>query len=379
MTDQLATLLDDEADGLPVPAPDVQTIMTSGRRLRHRRQSAIAIGCAAALAVFGAGLSLVLDQAGDRANKPDSDRGQVVGEMPDVAAFGEGSTIYLGDVAATVPNTVHSLHYTSAGVLVRSNARGGASDGSGPENLSLVSPEGEVTDLGILPAGQVGPATDPAQSVYVLAQPVGNGFEAVFYESTTGDEVRGIPLPDLPMSYWAVPPLALDGDVLYVGYKKSTIAINWRAGDEHEVPGMSGGAPSVAGGRAVIDRNDRYEVLDVETGATLLVVGRGTGAGALQLSPDGNFAALARGQDFQVSESATPRLEVYDVAKGTRIDRQETVSSSFGWTPAGTLFWIDGDTIHRCDPATGTCTSTSLAADLGKDPDLRLGGRVYDS
>ena len=91
-----------------------------------------------------------------------------------------------------MPGTLHSLHYTSVGVLTRSNPNGGASDGSGPESLTLVSADGTTTDLGTIPEG-VGPATDPDEPVYALAEKSGDGFRAVVRDATTGEEVGSIP------------------------------------------------------------------------------------------------------------------------------------------------------------------------------------------
>ena len=64
---------------------------------------------------------------------------------------------------------MHSLHYTSAGVLVRSNPNDGGSDGSGPESLTLVQYDGSTVPLGTIPEG-VGPATSPVEPVYVLSR-----------------------------------------------------------------------------------------------------------------------------------------------------------------------------------------------------------------
>lgn len=93
-------------------------------------------------------------------------------------AYGVGSRVVIGDVVAQVPDSVHSLHYTSVGVLVRSETRTTAPrTAPGPESLTLVHDDGSTVDLGTVPEG-VGPATDPEQPYYALAERSGDGFEA---------------------------------------------------------------------------------------------------------------------------------------------------------------------------------------------------------
>ena len=293
-------------------------------------------------------------------------------------AFGNGSRIVVGDEVASVPDTVHSLHYTSVGVLVRSNPHDGASDGSGPESLTLVRWDGSTKDLGTVPEG-VGPATDPSQPYYALAEADGDGFVAVVRDADTGDEVERLPLPDEPRSYWEVPPLGLSGDTLYVGYRKTTAAVDLETGESHLVDGLPGGIPDVSGGRAVVASGDNTLVVDVATGDTVAEIPVAgdpmDGEGGVRLSPDGRFA-LVWTVDPETYETVDP-LQVFDLSTG---DEQDFSGDpwAWGWSPDGDLFKVGDGTITTCDAASGACKDTAVPGGVGTG-NLRLGGLVYES
>lgn len=373
MTERLSQLMHAEVDALDIPLPRAGATLTAGRRLRTRHRVTQAVAGVAAVAVVGSGAALWMGRGHDTAHDPVTTR--------DAApfAYGIGSKIFVGDQVAIVPDTVHSMHYTSAGMLVRSNPNDGASDGSGPEDLTLVRWDGTTKALGTIPEG-VGPATDPDQPYYALAEADGDGFVAVVRDAETGDEVERVALPDLPSSYWDMPPLGLSGDTLYVGYKSSTVAVDWHTGDHHVVGGLPGGIPEVYGGHAVILDGDTAEVVDADSGETLVDVpvagDPNAGEGGVDLSPDGRFA-LAWAVDPTTYEPAAT-FEVYDVATGSA---QEFPGAPYGWgwTADGDLFQVKGDTVTTCDAATADCVDTPAPAQVGTDTQVRLGGRVYES
>jgi hypothetical protein len=371
MTERLSQLLHDEATGLDLPAPDPHRILSDGRRLRRRRRVTAGLAAAAVVAVLaGAGVAAI--QAGG------ADRGEPApaGDVPSPVVYGVGSRIALDDDVATVPDTVHSLHYTSEGVLVRSNPRGGASDGSGPESLTLVRWDGSTTDLGTIPEG-VGPATDPEEPVYVLAEARGDGFAAVVRDAETGEQVEEVPLPDLPPSYWEVPPLALDGNTLYVGYKKSTAAVDLGTGEHRIVDGMAGGLPEVQGHHA-FTRAGRsgLTVLDTITGEDVLRVETEEYAWGT-LSPDGRYLRIESEGALEGGTFVEPdSIDVYDVVKGTSVEIAGD-PYGWGWTPGGELFRIAAGTVTTCDPGTGECAEAP--APLPGKGEVRVGGRLYES
>ncbi|UAL28934.1 hypothetical protein K8W59_14085 [Nocardioides rotundus] len=367
MTDRLATLLHDEADRLDVPAPPAADILRGGRRIRRRRRLAAGGAALALAAVAGTGAAVLLDR------EPAS---QVAAEPtgPDYrTVYAAGSTVVVDGARATVPGAVHDMLYTSAGVLVRSNQNGGSSDGSGTETLTLVGPDGQATPLGTMPEG-VGPATDPDQAVYALAEPDGEGFVAVVRDVRTREVVARVPLPDLPMSYWDVPPLSLSGDTLYAGYKSSTWAVDWPTGEGgREVPAIGGGLQEISAGRVVDGSEGKARVVDLATGAEVLSVDTGPDAWS-QLSPDGTRLLVTV---YGRSESVTT---LYDVESGRSRELPTPAMRNgmgFGWRWAsdGRAVTRDGDQLLTC--GLDACDRTPTADGLSGD--LRYGGGRLES
>lgn len=376
MTERLAQLMHDEVTDLDTPPPDPAAVLSRGRRLQRRQRLTTGAAALAVTAVVAttAGLVGIGGIGGDSGAREVGPAGPGASETT-APAYGVGSRIHLGDEVAQVPDTVHSLHYTSAGVLVRSNANGGASDGSGPESLTLVRYDGSTVDLGTIPEG-VGPATDPSEDVYVLAEARGDGFVAVVRAAETGEVTQEVPLPDLPPSYWEVPPLALDGDTLYVGYKRESVAVDLATGEASPAAGLDGGLPDVSGGRTVFNSiaAEEVTVLDARTGEELLsvpVLGSGS------LSPDGEYLQLLSPGSAMLGPSTSP-FEVYDVDSGSSVTIDQP-AEGWGWTAGGELFRVSGDTLTTCDPGSGACEESPLAEPLGKNADVRLGGQLYES
>lgn len=397
MTDRLTTLLHSEVDDLRLPPPPTRAVLERGRTLRRRRQVSTALTATAAAVAMGT--ALLLSLPGGRSNTAP----EPTSPPADLAAFAVGSDLYVGGERTALPSTVHSLHFTSAGVLVRSNPNGGSSDGSGPETLTLVTTDGRTVDLGEVPEGH-GPATDPDLPYYVLAEADGDATYAVVRDVVSGDVVERLELPDLDPGGWSVPPLALSGRTVYARFGSTTIAVDTRTGATEET---SADALSVRGGRFADTSGDRRVVRDARTGATLLEVPMPAGShGWLDLSPEGDYALrfieeLADGAEITESR-------VYDVSAGTSVTIQGA-PWDLGWTPDGHVFRVDGDVVTTCSPVTGRCTEeqvsierervpepvertetvcdrngencgTSVWTDAGQDPNrVVLGGRTYES
>jgi hypothetical protein len=262
--------------------------------------------------------------------------------------------------------------FTSEGALVRSNENGGASDGSGPETLTLVRADGSTVDLGTVPEG-VGPATDPSQPLYALAEKDGDGFVAVLRDVRTGDEVGRVALPDEPPSYWDVPPLALEGDAVFVGYKKSAWAVNWRNGEAREVPNATGGIPDIAGGRMVTGDGDAVSVVDVADGEELVTVSI-DGYGYGELSPDGSNLVVTVEEAADTFESSAT---LHSVDTGESLELPTPKGGwNWSWTPQGDALNVGPDGITVCDLDTG-CRREPLPS--GFDGDVKPGGQRFES
>jgi hypothetical protein len=385
VTERLSALLHEEADALAVPPVDQAAIFAQGRLTRSRRTTMF-LAAAAVLAVVGTGTVLALNGSDDDRNGEANDSVASDGPSRGVVAYGAGSTVVVDGTTATIPDTLHSLHYTSVGVLTRSNPHDGASDGSGPESLTLIASDGTTTDLGTIPEG-VGPATDPDEPVYALAEKSGDGFRVVVRDALSGDEVGSVPLPDLPMSYWPVPPLALDGDIVYAGFEEEAYAVNWRTGEMQPAAGVDGGIPEVFGGfaldygeKAVEGRLDLVvSVVDAATGASALVVPLEEDEyGSGSISPDGRFlrfSAMDKSRDQGGAFAVPESVDVYDLTTGHMVELSG-VSYGWGWTSGGFAFRVSGRDLEVCDPVTGAC-ETEVASNFAHD--VKLGGNTYES
>lgn len=371
MTEHLRVLMRDEADHLEIPHPPTTEILGAGRSIRQRRRLTAGTAALALAAVAGTGAIALLD------GRPTAD----VANEPAVPAYSlvyaSGSTVVLDGTRASVPGVVHDLQYTSEGVLVRSNQSGGVSDGSGTESLTLVGAGGETVDLGVMPEG-VGPATDPDQPVYALAEPSGDGFVAVIRDVRTRAEMARVPLPDLPMSYWEVPPLSLSGDTLYAGFKNSTWAVDWPTGEgARTVPGVDGGLPEIAGDRAVAGSERQVRIVDVTTGEEVLSV-ETDGYAFGQLSPDGSRLLITSEPDTASAERVTT---LYDTGSGRSrelptLPSVEGNSAGWSWAPDDRAVTPDGRQLLICD-LTG-CETDLILDGLNLD-DLRYGGGRRES
>ncbi|WP_193605128.1 PQQ-like beta-propeller repeat protein [Nocardioides dongkuii] len=366
MTDLLRTLMRDEAAHLDVPPPPATEILAGGhRRVRRRR---VGVGATALAVTAVAGLAVGAAVTGDGSDRPAdvADPGPTYGVV-----LADGSRVAVGEGLATVPGTVHDLVFTSEGALVRSNQNDGASDGSGPEALTLVRPDGSTVDLGTIPEG-VGPATDPSESVYALAEQDGDGFVAVLRDVRTGEEVDRVPLPDRPPSYWDVPPLALDDDHVYVGYRKETWAVDRETGEVQQVVGGPGGIPDVAGGRMATTRDASVAVTDPVTGEELMVQPI-DGFGFSELSPDGTHLAVTTENEETFGESTT----LYAVDTGESLDLPALGAGwGWSWTPQGDALAVGKKGITVCDVVDG-CSEQPLPA--GFAGDVKPGGQRFES
>jgi hypothetical protein len=377
MTERLSTLLHDEATALDVPPPTAAAVLSRGRRLQRRRRTVTWGASLAALAVIG-GAAVTASSLGGADTATDD--APAVAQPGTGPAFSIGTTVYLdgGRTLATVDDkSIKSLYYTSAGLLVR-HGNNPYSDGGGPQRFSLVTPEGAVRPIGVVTEETVA-ATDPEQPYLAYAETTGGTTEVVLRDLRDDTEAARIALPSgLSWGGWPAPPVALSGDLVYVGTDDTMRAVNWRTGEITEVDTVDPGYPDISAGRSVSGGEQEVTVVDVATGDTLLDVplddfGFGT------LSPDGHFVKVDSGMDPGAG------VDVYDVETGASVTIE---GEGFGWSPDSDLFSVHGSRLTTCEPTTGECTSTSLdltvEPESSQDPedftdDLKLGGLTYES
>jgi hypothetical protein len=375
MTERLSSLLHDEADTVDIPAPRAAEVLVRGHRIRRRQRLTTGAAVIAVLGVVVGGVAAVQSMRGDG-----PDTGHDVTSTNDLAqgpVFADGTTVYLdgGNTKANVDDkAIKSLYYTSAGVLVR-HGNNPYSDGGGPMRFSLVRDDGSVQPLDVT-FEEVVPSTDPTQPYLAYAQVTDGTVEVVVLDVTSDTEVARVPVPgNLSWGGWRAPPVALEGDHVYVGADDVMRVVDWRTGQVEETTTIPAGYPDIQAGRSVQSAGSELTVVDVATGDVLLTLPAAAETfPTLQLSPDGRYAALSA---MNALGGPDVPLEVYDVDTGSHVSLDGAFSYS-GWSPSDQLFVVEGKKLTTCEPDTGECTDSQLTFDVNPN-DVKLGGRTYES
>ncbi|HEU4811642.1 MAG TPA: hypothetical protein VFT00_05855 [Nocardioides sp.] len=369
MTDRLATLLREEADRLLVPAPAAEAVLARGRGIRRRRHLGTGAAALAVVAALGVGFALTTGGGQGRAVDP---AGPATGHG---AVFTLGTTVYYDGGAHHVSiddKAIKSTYYTSVGLLVR-HGNNNASDGGGPQRFSLVTPDGDVQHVSVVTEETV-PGVDPRQPYLAYTEVTDGTVEVVVHDVATDAEVARVEMPGhFRWGGWSGPPVALSGDIVYVGTNDVTRTVNWRTGEIGTTDNVPRGYPDVDGGRTVAQDDQEHEVIDVATGKVLLTIPPQK-YGFVKLSPDGRFATIDAGDGTS--------FDVYGVDDGTKVTL-DGGSFDYGWSPDGDLFTVRGHHVVTCSPATAECTtgSETIPSEGGgvAPDDLRYGNQTFES
>ncbi len=356
MTERLSTLLHDEAQFLEIPAAPAASILAEGRTRRRRQSLGTGLAAASVIAVATAGALISADRLSDDGAAGPAGTG--AGASP---VFSVGKEIHLGgadDPVATVADDVHSLHYTSAGVVVRTNKTGGASDGSGPERFTLVKADGSTQPINVT-TSDIPVSTDLDQPYLAYSEITDGVAQVVLHDVSTDQEAARIDLPgEYQRDGWSSPPVSLDGDTVYAGFNGVMLEVDWRSGDIKESAHLGAGMPTVYDGHSSASQNGAAQIIDVTTGDVLVSVDVQE-YGWFILSPDGQFAMM-----LSESEQDDESFDVYDVDTGNHVTIEEAIYD-WGWTADGELFRLEGDQLRTCDATTGDCSTEPS----GIDPD----------
>ena len=356
MTDRLSGLLHDEAEALDVPPAPSSDILRAGHRRRRRRSWGA--GAAAALAVAlvaGGAVAVGGDHHEAARDLPSFELGSHA-RTPGVA-YTVGDTVYLGDGRATasLSEPAQALYFTSAGLVVRTNANG-IPDGRSPYHFTLVSSNGRTARLHV-PTGDFAPSADPREPYLAWATMRGGRIQVVVHDVATDRDVATVNVPGtFTWGGWEAPPVSLSGADVYVGTDHHTQVVTWRTGHATVAHGLPGSTyPDVAEGRAVVTHGATAEIVDAATGQRLLSIPISTGD-FVNLSPDGRFATV----DTGYGDVASPYEKVYAVADGSSV-RLPGTAWGYGWNHSGDdLFRVNGDIMTICKAATGNCHQTRV-------------------
>ena len=376
MTERLAALLREEADTLQVPVPPVRETLAAGRRVRRRRTLTRVVAVAATVGVVGAIGFGTAALTGSDEPRPPSD-GQVADQGPTAepvdlgAVFASGNTVYLdgGATKVRMPEIAQGLYYSSAGLLVRTNANG-QSDGGAPFHFELIRADHSVTKLD-LTLGEVAPGIDPRQPYLAYALPDGNGVVVVVWDLATDQEVARVKAPDVGAGGgWEAPPVVLSGDKVFVRGEK-TVALDWRTGEVIDTA-FGEGLQSVSGNSALIWDGSQPLVVDATTGKTLLTPDM-AGSPWIRLSPDGRFAQVVSQTSLEPSG-----FDLYDLESGDKV-RVPGEYWTYGWTADDHTVQVAKDGVEECDYFAGSCTAQPLPEGVDPQQLIVLPGLSYES
>ena len=376
MTERLAQLMHDEARDLDVPPPPASSILARGRRVRRRHRVTTGLAALSMVTVVAGSAVLAGGLGDDRAR----DVGPAsAGAAPTGPAFALGNTVYLdgGSVRATVDDrAVKSLYYTSVGVLVRHGIND-FSDGGGPQRFSLVTPAGEVRPIDVATEDTV-PGVDPDQPYLAYAVVEAGTVEVVVHDISTDAEVARVAVPDDFEGGWDAPPVAIDGDLVFVGTDTATQVVDWRTGAVSSTDKVEGPFVQVSGGRTVSVRDGRARISDAVTGELADLVDLSSDYGDVRLSPDGRYAVVTEELDSVGQEPAGTTVRTVGTGSEVTLDGP---SYEWGWTANGELFRLTEAGLDVCTADTGDCRTDALpdGVPAKRLAEAKLGGRLYES
>lgn len=381
MTEPLTRLLHDVGDDLQTPPAPATAVLERGRSLRRRRTALLTAGASVAVVAVLTGALLLPGSGADRAVDPVAPSGD-----PTFAGvtYAVGNEVFLdgGETAVEIDDrAVKSLYYTSAGVLVR-HGENSSSDGGGPQRFTLIRPDG-TTDPVSVETEENAHGADPTQPYLAWTEVVDGGVEVVVHDVDTDTEVARVPVEG--RFTWSPPPVALDGDTVYVGGRSgrdpALLAVDWRTGEVTE-SALEAYFPEVSAGRAVTDEG----VVDVDGSEVLPARGQDT---FIRLAPDSRLAVV---RSFEPGVGG----EVIDLDTGEGLPLP---AADGGWSVGNQPFEVVDGVLTVCSPTTGECLERAVdlpAPDVPEqdrctprggcvstavpvEPDIRYGGVLYES
>jgi hypothetical protein len=168
---------------------------------------------------------------------------------------------------------------------------------------------------------------------------------------------------------WEAPPVAIDGDHVWVHFDGHWTDVDWRTGDARDVPATDR-TYELANGRYAVQRDDVWEVRSWSDRSLLGSVDLPRGWYAF-FSPDGRYLRAFPNETSPAHW--VPR--VYDTATGSG-RMVPDAGDDFGWTPAGDLLVVADGELKVCPPPGSECATRPFDRDTG---DLRIGGNPYES
>lgn len=372
MTETLKELLHDEATRVDVPPLHTDALMQRGRVIRRRRRAVVGLAALGLLAAAGGGTAVTVAalRSSEDAVTFSSTRYQEEG------ALSVDAELYVAGEHVPFDESVKSFLYTSVGTVVRSGTSPWTDDAD-VDHYTLVRPDGSRRQVDLTTNDRV-VSTEPDSTHLAYADPNGDRWDLVVMDLETGKELaRTTVTGTFTWGGWEAPPVALDGDLVWVHFDSGWTELDWRTGAVREVPGTQR-VYEVANGRYAVQRADGWwAVRSMETGEQLarlhlpeLWYG--------MFSPDGSRVKFFDQEAGAPGNDDGPPAFVYDLETGKRTPLTG-MPWDYGWTPDGDLLTIEDGDVRTCAVPGGTCLPTGLSLDVGKDSVVKLGGNAYES
>lgn len=369
MGERLAELMQDEAAGIAVPPAPAGPVLAQGRRLRRRRQLAVGASLAAGLAVVVGGTSFVVGQG-----RGTDDVAFSVDAYREQGALSVDDKLYVAGRHIPFERAVKSFYYTAQGVVVRSGTSPWTDDAD-VDHYTLVHGDGTRKELDLETSDRV-VATEPDSSRLAYAEPADDGrWAVVVTDLVSGKELdRTLVEGRFTWGGWEAPPVALDGDLVWVHLDDGWTEVDWRAGEVREVPGTDS-VYEIANGSYASVEEGTWTIRSMEDGDVVSTVEVGKDGYGF-FSPDGRYLRFFH-QGIPGKGSFEPF--VYDVTTGARTPMPDG-RRDVGWTPDGDLLALaKNGAVEICPVATGECRPTGLVMDVSEDSTIKLGGNPYES
>lgn len=367
MTERLSTLLHQEASGLEIPPPAAPSVLARGRSMRRRRRATTAVAALAVVAVVGSGAAVTVDAL--RHDGRAVDPAGTTADFGSSGAFAMGSDVHIGGHVLDMGEPVKAVYYTSAGAVVRSGDHA-PTDSAGRSHFTLVTPDGTSTAVHVSMGDRVA-GFEPDSTHLAYAAVNGDRWDVVVHDVVSDRELARVTIDgSFTWGGWEAPPVAIDGDVVWVHLDDGWTEVDWRTGDVRTVPG-TGAVSEVANGvYATRDAHDVWTARSTDDGKAIGTVPLRKGWYAF-FSPDGRY--LRAFDNMGVGEGG-PTANVYDVRTGERRDIAGELDD-IGWTPDGHTLQVTGHTLSTCAPMGGDCTTYAFEG----SGQLKLGGNPYES
>lgn len=357
MTERLTTLLRDEADRLVVPPPPAE-ILLQGKRRRRRDQATLGLVAVVVVAVTGAGIVAATGRGSTSAVDPAK-----LAEFEQWGAVAVGRDVHIGRTHVRTQGDISAMYYSADGVVIRSDG-----------DYQLVRADGEVSSISVDIPDRV-PGFEPDSTRFAYAEATGaDEWQVVVHDTATDEELARVDVAGPAYGGWSAPPVAIDGDLVWVHLADRWVEVDWRTGSVRDVPGtgttyeVANGAYAVQSGGYTERPGEPWEVRSWADGSLIGTADLRPGWYA-SFSPDGRYLRAFPNE----ADPRSWRPEVFEPATGLS---RTVPDEDFGWTPSGDLLVVEGDQIRVCTAMTGECRERSFDRGAG---DLRIGGNPYES